>query len=422
MDKIVIQGGQRLKGSVEISGSKNASLPILFATLLTDSECSIQNVPSLKDIQTCIELLKFFGKNVTFKDSKITVIRNKEIEVPVKAPYELIKRMRASFLVTGPLLARYGKIKVALPGGCAIGVRPVDIHLKGFSQFGTKISLSGGDVYLYSKKLKPAIFTLPYPSVGATENLMLASVLIEGKTILKNVAREPEIVDLANFLISMGAKIKGAGGETIEIHGVCKLNGVKNYSVIPDRIEAGTFLIACAITKGDITVKNCIPEHLKILISKLKKSGQKIIIKNNSIRIVSTGRIKPVSIVTKPYPGFPTDLQAQWMALMSIADGKSTIKESVFENRFLHVAELQRLGANLKTKDDTVYIFGKSQLSGAPVMVSDLRAGAALVLAGLAAKGTTTVTHIYHLDRGYEHLEKKLKKLGAKIKRVKDTL
>ncbi|MFN3966509.1 MAG: UDP-N-acetylglucosamine 1-carboxyvinyltransferase [Endomicrobiia bacterium] len=420
MDKIIIHGGKKLKGTVEISGSKNASLPILFATLLTDSKCSIQNVPLLKDIETAIELLKFFGKKVGFHDSKIIVSQNKKINIPVEAPYELIKKMRASFLVAGPLLARYGKVKVALPGGCAIGVRPVDIHLKGFSKLGAKIKLSEGYVYIYAKKLKPAIFTLPYPSVGATENLLLASVLTEGKTVLKNVAREPEIVDLANFLISLGAKIKGAGTKTIEIQGVSQLNGVKNYTVIPDRIEAGTFLIAGAITKGDIIVKNCIPEHLEILISKLKESGQRIIIKNNSIRIISEGRIKPVSIVTKPYPGFPTDLQAQWMAFMSQADGESTIKESVFENRFLHAAELQRLGAILKIKDDTVYVSGNSELSGAPVMVSDLRAGAALVLAGLAAKGITTVTHIYHLDRGYENLEKKLKKLGARIKRVEE--
>jgi len=417
MDSILIQGGKKLEGSVEISGSKNASLPILFATLLTDSDCSIDNVPSLKDIETCIQLLKFFGKNITFDESRVVVKQSKK-DISTEAPYELIKKMRASFLVAGPLLARYGKVKVALPGGCAIGVRPVDIHLKGFSKLGAEMNLSEGYVYIYSKRLKPGVFYLPYPSVGATENLILASVLTKGKTILKNVAREPEIVDLVNFLNSIGAKIKGAGTKTIEIEGVKYLGGVKNYRVIPDRIEAGTFLIAGAITKGDVTVKNCVPAHIKILISKLKESGQRIIVKNNSVRIISSGKIKPVNIVTKPYPGFPTDLQAQWMALMSVADGESTIKESVFENRFLHVAELQRLGANLKIKDDTVYIYGKSRLSGAPVMVSDLRAGAALVLAGLVAEGTTTITHIYHLDRGYEHIEKKLQKLGAKIKRV----
>ncbi|MBU0951852.1 MAG: UDP-N-acetylglucosamine 1-carboxyvinyltransferase [Elusimicrobia bacterium] len=418
MDKIIIEGGSKLSGSVEISGSKNAALPILISTLLTDEKCVIRNVPQLKDIETTILLLEYFGKKIV-KDNfgKIIITRNKRRKVPKEAPYDLVKRMRASFWVAGPLMARYGKIKIALPGGCAIGIRPIDIHLSGFEKMGANIEVKEGFVHLDRRQLKGAVINFRFPSVGATENIILAATLAKGKTVIKNAAREPEIIDLANFLNKLGAKIENAGQKTITITGVKKLGGTLNHSVIPDRIEAGTYLIAGAITRGEVKVNKCIPEHIDALLKKLRLAGFKLEQNSNSVKISHICKIKPVNIITSPYPGFPTDLQAQWMALMCVAQGKSEIKEEVFENRFIHAAELQRLGAKLSIKDNIVTVLGNSCLSGAPVMVSDLRAGAALVLAGLAAKGKTTVNRIYHLDRGYENLEKKLVQLGANIYR-----
>ena len=418
MDKLLINGGNKIKGTVKISGSKNASLPVLIATLLTDEPCTITNVPELYDINTCISILEYFGKKIIRSKNTVKVMPG-----PIKsytAPYELIKKMRASFLVTGPLLARYGKIKASLPGGCAIGVRPVNIHIDGFIKFGAKAGIKQGYVNLSHKKLHPAKVNLQFPSVGATENLIMFAALIEGDTTITNAACEPEIIDLADFLNSIGANIKGAGTPVIHIHGVPELHGTAGYKVIPDRIEAGTYLIGAAITGGELLLTETNYKHLQVLLDLLTESGSKISYDDTSIRIKSGKKIKPVNITTQPYPGFPTDLQAQWMVLMCLAEGQSILKETVFENRFMHVPELQRLGAKLIVKNDTVIIEGKSNLTGAQVMVSDLRAGAALVLAGLAARGKTVISHIYHLDRGYENLVAKLRKINVKIKRDVD--
>jgi UDP-N-acetylglucosamine 1-carboxyvinyltransferase len=419
MDKIIIEGGYSLSGEVNISGSKNSALPILISTILTDERCIIKNVPELKDIETAVSLLAYMNKKVIRKKNVVEIISDTKKNIKYIAPYDLVKKMRASFLVAGPLLAKYGKAEVSLPGGCAIGVRPVDIHIEGFKKLGANVELRNGNVILSCKKLSGNNIILRYPSVGATENLIMASCLAKGKTIIKNSAREPEIVDLCNFLVSIGAKIVGAGTDSITIWGVDKLYGTE-YTVIPDRIETGTYLIAGAITSGNIRIRNCIPKHLTSVITKLKRAGLKVICDTNSITLIGKKKIKPIDIVTEPYPGFPTDLQAQWMILMCIANGRSIIKESVFENRFMHVAELQRLGAKLHISDDTVIVEGNSKLIGAPVMVSDLRAGAALVLAGLVAKGKTIIHRVYHLDRGYENLEQKLRNLGAKIYRISD--
>jgi UDP-N-acetylglucosamine 1-carboxyvinyltransferase len=415
MDKIVIRGGKHLKGKVKISGSKNAALPILFATLLTDEECIIENVPQLADIKATITLLEFVGKKIDYKNNKVHIYSCKKLHFT--APYDLVRKMRASVLVMGPLIARLGKVLVSLPGGCAIGARPIDIHLDGFKKLGAKISISKGYVEMKCANLKGNTIFLHYPSVGATENLILAAVLANGKTIIENAAREPEIVDLANMLTKMGANIIGAGSRKITIIGVNKLHKVK-YKVLPDRIETATYLIAAAITKGKITLTNTDASCIQIVIDKLRKSGMAISAGKDFIKTAWVKPLKPVSIKTDVYPGFPTDAQAQWMALMSTIEGTTSIKETVFENRFLHAVELKRLGANLVINGNTVLINGVKRLSGAPVMVSDLRAGAALVLAGLVANGETKVLRIYHLDRGYENLEKKLKAIGANIKRI----
>ncbi len=415
MDKIIIYGGRKLKGTVKISGSKNAALPILMASLLTDEPCYVENVPSLADIDTTIGLLTFLGKRIDKNGHRIYI--HPDGHLRHTAPYDLVRKMRASNLVMGPLLTRLGKVEVSLPGGCAIGARPIDIHLKAFEKLGAEIKLEAGYVKLNAKKLKGNRVRFRFPSVGATENVLLASVLASGKTVIENAAKEPEIADLAGFLNAMGAKIKGAGTSRISIDGVKKLHGAK-YKVIPDRIEAATYLIACAITKGDIKLINSEPEHINIIISKLRKTGMKIIVDDGTIEAKWVKPLEPESVKTAVYPAFPTDVQAQWMALMATLKGNSKIEENVFENRFLHVAELQRLGANLKIKGKTVFIKGVKYLSGAPMMVSDLRAGAALVLGALAAKGKSVISRIYHLDRGYEHLEKKLKGLGANIERA----
>ena len=417
MDKIVIYGGKKLNGEVKISGAKNSALPILFATLLTDDKCKIKNVPILADIKTTVNFLNFIGKNTTRKGNIVSC--DKSSKLNHIAPYDLVRKMRASVLVMGPLLARGGKVDVSLPGGCSIGARPIDIHLDAFKKMGANIELKEGYIKIFVKdRLVGTDIEFRFASVGATENVLLASVLAKGTTRIINAAKEPEIQDLADVLIKMGAKISGAGTRIITIEGVDKLHGF-THDVIPDRIEAATYMIAALMTKGEIKLTKVNPKHLEIVIEKLIEAGADIKIKNDTLMIKWKKEIKPINIKTEVYPGFPTDIQAQWMALMCLAKGNSIIEETVFENRFLHVCELQRLGANLKIEGRQVSIHGVKELSGAPVMVSDLRAGAALVLAGLCANGRTEISRIYHLDRGYETLEKKFRKLGANIKRIK---
>ena len=414
MDKFVIEGPNKLKGEVKVSGAKNSALPILIATLLTDKECVVKHVPCLRDIKTTIKLLEYLGKKVHFKNNTVTVRKNKPLKT--KAPYNLVKQMRASFLVAGPLLTRFKHTQVPLPGGCAIGLRPIDIHLGGFAKMGAKSETKKGDIVIKAKKLHSAVIKLPYQSVGATENLILCAVMVSGKTIIKNFAKEPEITDLVNFLNSMGADIK-INNTTITINGVKQLHGTQ-HAIIPDRIEAGTYLIASALTKGNVTVSNCNPSHLKSLITALRKAGTKITVNKNKIS-VAPSTIKSINVKTEPYPGFPTDLLSQWTVLMCRAKGQAKISESIFENRFMHIAELGRMDTLIAVDSHTALIDYTCQLLGANVMASDLRGGAALVLAGLIAKGTTTVDRIYHIDRGYEKMEEKLSNLGASIKRIK---
>ena len=410
-------GGKKLIGDVKISGAKNSALPILFATLLTDDKCKIKNVPVLADIRTTVDFLNFIGKKTIRKGNIVNC--DKSSKLNHIAPYDLVRKMRASVLVMGPLLARLGKVDVSLPGGCSIGARPIDIHLDAFKKMGAQIELKEGYIKIYAKnRLIGTDIEFRFASVGATENVLLASVLAKGTTRIINAAKEPEIQDLADVLVKMGAKISGAGTRIITIEGVDKLHGFE-HDVIPDRIEAATYMIAALMTKGEIKLTNVNPQHLEIVTEKLIEAGADIKIKKDTIVIKHKKEIKPINIKTEVYPGFPTDIQAQWMALMCLAKGNSIIEETVFENRFLHVCELQRLGANLKIDGRQVYIQGVKSLSGAPVMVSDLRAGAALVLAGLCATGKTEISRIYHLDRGYETLEKKFKKLGANIRRIK---
>ncbi|OEG69580.1 UDP-N-acetylglucosamine 1-carboxyvinyltransferase [Candidatus Endomicrobiellum trichonymphae] len=416
MDKIVIRGGRKLKGEIVVSGSKNSALPILFATLLTNDPVTITNVPSLADIDTAVASLNFIGKKTVKKGN--TVKAYSSYKYKHIAPYGLVRKMRASILIMGPLLARLKRAEVSLPGGCAIGARPVDIHLDAFKKLGAKISVEGGCVKTSAKNgLKGAAVSFRFPSVGATENILLAAVLAKGKTIITNAAREPEIEDLANVLNKMGAKVTGAGTKNIKIEGVDKLHGF-THEVIPDRIEAATYIIAAAITKGGVILKKVMPQHLKSVNDKLKESGLCIKETKDTISVKWVKNLKPQNVKTGAYPGFPTDVQAQWMALMCLLNGESRIEENVFENRFLHVAELQRFGADITISGKAVNIKGVKKFSGAPVMVSDLRAGAALVLAGLVAKGKTVISRIYHLNRGYDMLEKKLKKLGANIRKI----
>jgi len=412
-----INGGIPLRGEVLVSGSKNSALPCLFATLLTSETSLIDNVPQLDDINTTCSLLTVLGKKVTQVGHQIKIEEDEELKT--NAPYDLVRRMRASILVLGPLLARYGKAQASLPGGCAIGNRPINIHIEGLMQLGAQSKLAEGIILLSSKGLKGKKITLSFPSVGATENLLMASSLSRGKTILKNCAKEPEIVDLADCLKFMGAKISGAGSATITIHGQSRLHGAK-HKVIPDRIESATYLIAAAATKGDLTLIGTESKHIHSIISCLKKTGCRIEIKKGNpetIRCKSKGIIKPVNIVTGPFPGFPTDVQAQIMTLMALANGKSTIKETIFENRYLHAAELNRMGAKIEIFGNKAVITGVPQLSGADVMVSDLRAGAALLIAGLASKGKSVIHRLYHLDRGYENFESKFLRVGAEIRR-----
>jgi UDP-N-acetylglucosamine 1-carboxyvinyltransferase len=418
MDKLVIRGGKKLKGEVLISGAKNAALPIMTATLLSSGYSTIRNIPELQDIMTMGRLLANLGAGFHYENKKAT-LKTETIKV-FEAPYDLVRKMRASILVLGPLLARYGRAKVSLPGGCAIGARPINLHLTGLEKMGADIKLESGYVIAKAKRLKGASIYLDIPTVTGTENLMMAASLAKGRTLLENAAREPEVVDLADALITMGARIKGAGESVIEIEGVDSLEPL-NYSVIPDRIEAGTFMTVAAITGGEITIKGCPVDHLDALVLKLKETGLVFDMCPECVCVRGRARPGSVNIQTMPYPGFPTDMQAQFMALMCIADGTSIMKETIFENRFMHVAELRRMGADITVDGGTAAVKGVEKLKGAPLMATDLRASASLIVAALAAKGETVIHRIYHLDRGYESMEKKLVKLGADVRRVRES-
>jgi len=417
MDKIWIKGGQTLKGKVKISGAKNAVLPAIAATLLTHEKVVLKNVPLVHDVFTMLTLIEELGGNYKLNDHEIS-IKVENIQ-SFEAPYELVKTMRASILVLGPLLARYGKAIVALPGGCAIGSRPIDLHIHGLEKLGAKLKLEHGYIKAKAKKLKGTEIEFSKVTVTGTENLIMAACLARGETILKNCAKEPEVVDLCNLLISMGAKIEGAGTDIIRIRGVEELKGTIHY-VIPDRIEAGTFLVAGGLIGDEIIIENVYPHHLDAVIEKIKFAGIKIEkINSNTLRVKGNTEIRPQDVTTSPYPGFPTDMQAQFMVLMTQANGTSIITETIFDRRFLHVNELLRLGADIRVIGDKAIVKGKTPLSGAEVIATDLRASASLVLAGLIAKGETIVSQIHHLDRGYERIEEKLAQLGAKIKRIK---
>ena len=417
MDKLLIKGGRPLDGEIRISGAKNAALPILAATLLADDPVNLSNIPHLHDITTTIGLLAQMGSELTIDERMNLEVDSSNIK-EFFAPYELVKTMRSSILVLGPLLAKYGKADVSLPGGCAIGSRPVNIHLQGLQSMGADIQVEGGYIRATAKKLKGVHLTMDIVTVTGTENLMMAATLAEGITILENAAREPEVSDLANCLVSMGAKIKGAGTDRIEIEGVEKLSGT-SYKIMPDRIETGTYLVAAAMTGGKIKLRNTRPDLLDAVLSKLTEAGASVDVDENTITLDMDGcRPKAVDIHTVPFPGFPTDMQAQFTAMNCIATGSGVITESVFENRFMHVQELQRMGADLKLEGNTAISAGVDRLTGAPVMATDLRASASLVLAGLVADGDTVVDRIYHIDRGYETIEEKLTQLGAYIRRV----
>lgn len=416
MERLLIKGGKPLHGSVRVSSAKNAVLPIIVATLLPSTPATVFDVPDLDDVITICSVLESLGVIVKKQGSSLTFDAsglNKS-----EASYELMSRMRASFLIMGPLLSKMGYAKIALPGGCMIGSRPIDLHLKAFEALGAKITVGNGFVEGYAPQgLKGTTIYLDFPSVGATENILMAAVLAEGRTIIENAAEEPEIVDLVTFLSSMGANIKGAGTNVIRIEGVKELKGI-SHTVIPDRIEAGTYMIAAAMAGGDVTIENVLTEHLKPLLAKLSEAGVKVIKDIDSVRVISDGNINSTDIKTMPYPGFPTDLQAQFMALMTVSNGESKITETVFENRFMHVGELRRMGASIQVEGRCATVRGVPFLNGAFVRATDLRAGAALVLAGLAAHGETEIGELHHIDRGYDHLVEKLQGLGAEISRV----
>ncbi|SHG69365.1 UDP-N-acetylglucosamine 1-carboxyvinyltransferase [Ornithinibacillus halophilus] len=417
MDKIIVRGGQQLNGNIQVEGAKNAVLPVIAASILaSEGKSVIRDVPVLADVYTINEVLRNMNANVVFENNTVEVDASNQLKT--EAPFEYVRKMRASVLVLGPLLARYGHANVAMPGGCAIGSRPIDLHLKGFEAMGAKVHVGNGFVEAHvNGRLKGAKIYLDMPSVGATENIMMAAALAEGKTILENCAKEPEIVDLANFLNKMGAKVIGAGTETIKIVGVEKLHGVE-HAIIPDRVEAGTFMVAAAITGGNVLIENAVSEHLRPVISKLQEMGVTVEEEGNGIRVIGPERLKPTDIKTLPHPGFPTDMQSQMMALMLCAEGTSMITETVFENRFMHVEEFRRMNAKMKIEGRSVIIEGPSDLQGAEVAATDLRAAAALILAGLRGNGFTRVTELKHLDRGYVDFAGKLKALGADIERV----
>ncbi|MFZ7804430.1 UDP-N-acetylglucosamine 1-carboxyvinyltransferase [Bacillus thuringiensis] len=419
MEKIIVRGGKRLNGTVRVEGAKNAVLPIIAAALLaSDGKNVLSEVPVLSDVYTINEVLRHLNAEVVFENNQVTIDSSKELNI--EAPFEYVRKMRASVQVMGPLLARNGRARIALPGGCAIGSRPIDQHLKGFEAMGAKVQVGNGFVEAYVEgELKGAKIYLDFPSVGATENIMSAATLAKGTTILENAAKEPEIVDLANFLNAMGAKVRGAGTGTIRIEGVDKLYGA-NHSIIPDRIEAGTFMVAAAITGGDILIENAVPEHLRSITAKMEEMGVKIIEENEGVRVIGPDKLKAVDIKTMPHPGFPTDMQSQIMALLLQADGTSMITETVFENRFMHVEEFRRMNADIKIEGRSVIMNGPNSLQGAEVGATDLRAAAALILAGLVSEGYTRVTELKHLDRGYVDFHKKLAALGATIERVNE--
>lgn len=414
MDEILINGGKRLCGEVRISGAKNSALPILASTILGSGECVITNVPRVVDVLTMGKLLGILGAKVSHEGNR-AVIQAGTIE-STEAPYDLVKTMRASVLVLGPLVARWGEAKVSLPGGCAIGSRPVNLHLAGLAKLGADISIDHGYITAKATRLKGGRIYCDTPTVTGTENLMMAASLAEGTTVLENAAKEPEILDLADFLIKRGARIHGAGTDVITVEGVRELHG-GDHEVIPDRIEAGTYLAAAAITRGDVTATHCRPNHLEAVLMKLREAGAEIQEEKDSVRLTMPNNLRGTDVKTLPFPGFPTDMQAQMAALMSLAEGTSVVTETVFESRFMHVEELRRMGANIRVEGNRLVVTGCKKLTGAPVMASDLRASAGLIVAGLAAEGTTQVQRVYHLDRGYERIEEKLGALGAHIRR-----
>ncbi len=415
MDKLSIHGGATLSGEVRISGAKNAALPILTAALLSAASLRLSNVPNLKDISTLLALLAHMGVRVTRNNDTVELDAR---DIPVlEAPYDMVKTMRASILVLGPTLARFGEARVSLPGGCAIGSRPVDLHIKGLQAMGAEIHIEHGYIHATAKKLKGARFVMDAVTVTGTENLMMAACLAEGTTVLENAAREPEVVDLARCLTAMGAKIRGAGTDVITIEGVPELHGA-DYAVMPDRIETGTFLVAGAMAGGCVKATHTQPDALDAVIAKLREAGARVETGPDWIQVCRQGRLKSVDVRTAPHPAFPTDMQAQFMAMNCIAEGAASVTETIFENRFMHVQELRRLGANIEVTGHTALVRGVERLDGAIVMATDLRASACLVLAGLVAQGETVIDRIYHLDRGYEHIEDKLSALGARIRRV----
>lgn len=418
MDKIIVHGGKRLTGTVEVEGAKNAALPILAASILASSEKNtLKNVPLLSDIYTMHEVLKHLNMTVTFDEEKKEIILDATKDLNEDTPFEFMSKMRASIVVMGPLLARNGHAKVAMPGGCAIGTRPIDLHLKGFEAMGVDIHMEQGYIEANADQLHGAHIYLDFPSVGATQNIMMAATRAEGTTVIENVAREPEIVDLANFLNRMGAKVVGAGTETIRIEGVESLHGTE-HSIIPDRIESGTFMVAAAITKGNVLIKDCVSEHNKPLISKLTEMGVQFKEEREGLRVIGPGKLAPTNVKTMPHPGFPTDMQAQMTIAQLCADGTSIMRETVFENRFMHMEELRKMDASFKVDSQSVVIYGGKTLQGSEVSSSDLRASAALILSGLISEGYTQVMNLNHLDRGYYKFHEKLHGLGADIERV----
>jgi len=417
-EKLIISGGNRLQGTVRIDGAKNSALSIMAATLLTKDICILRNVPRLTDVDIMAAVIRKLGVNVEWKGDNTLYIDSDNFN-NCEAPYELVKMMRASILVMGPLLARLKRAKISLPGGCAIGARPVDYHIKGFETLGAQVEVEKGYIEAKVNKLKGDDIYLDFPSLGATENIMMAACLAEGITTIENAAKDPEVVELGRLLNKMGAKVKGLGTDLIKIEGVKELHGI-DYAIIPDRIEAGTYMIAAAITEGDVLIEKADPLLLKPLIVKLEEAGVRIELEKNLIKVIGPDRVKAVDIKTLPFPGFPTDMQPQFMALSCVAKGTSVITETVFENRFVHTGDLIRMGADIKVEGHSTIVKGVKELSAAPVMASDLRGGAALVLAGLVAEGTTELSRIYHLDRGYVKLEEKLTSLRADIKRVKE--
>jgi UDP-N-acetylglucosamine 1-carboxyvinyltransferase len=417
MDKLLVEGGSPLSGDVRVSGAKNAALPILTAALLTEEPLTVANVPHLRDVTTMLDLLSGMGVSVSMDEKRGVELTAKSINEPV-APYELVKTMRASVLVLGPLTARCGEARVSLPGGCAIGLRPVDQHIKGLQAMGAELSIEHGYISVRAKRLKGARICMDIVTVTGTENLMMAATLAQGTTVIENAAREPEVTDLANCLIAMGARVQGAGSDVITVEGVERLHAA-DYRVMPDRIETGTFLAAAAATGGEVRLTNVRPDILDAVLEKLREAGAKVETGADWITLKTNGALNAVSLRTSPYPAFPTDMQAQFMALNSIARGTALVTETIFENRFMHVQELKRLGADIEVEGNTAVVKGVSHLDGATVMATDLRASASLVLAGLIARGATTVERVYHLDRGYERIEEKLSRLGARIRRMR---